>query len=82
MSLKRVLIVTETYRPEVNGVTTTLGQWVDGMLIVENEVSGTTSLFNIDIVRQYVSKNDQSVPADWSTSSTFPSAIFEHRLFQ
>lgn len=52
MSLKRVLIVTETYRPEVNGVTTTLGQWVDAMLIVGNEVSGTTSFFNIDIVRQ------------------------------
>ncbi|WP_156498403.1 glycosyltransferase, partial [Oleiphilus sp. HI0079] len=32
MSLQRVLIVTETYRPEVNGVATTLGHWVDGMI--------------------------------------------------
>lgn len=32
MNLKHVLIVTETYRPEVNGVTTTLGHWVDGMI--------------------------------------------------
>ncbi|KZY62430.1 MULTISPECIES: glycosyltransferase family 1 protein [unclassified Oleiphilus] len=32
MTLKNVLLVTETYRPEINGVATTLGKWVDGML--------------------------------------------------
>lgn len=32
MALKRVVIVSETYRPEINGVATTLGHWVDGLL--------------------------------------------------
>lgn len=39
MSLKRVLFVTETYRPEINGVATTLGKWVDGLLKLGVDVS-------------------------------------------
>ena len=32
MALKRLVIISETYRPEINGVATTLGHWVDGLL--------------------------------------------------
>jgi len=49
MSLRHVLIVTETYRPEINGVATTLGNWVDGLLRLGIKVT---------IIRPRQSKHD------------------------
>ena len=58
MSLKHVLIVTETYRPEINGVATTLGNWVDGLLVLGIKVT---------VIRPRQSKQD--APAQGSTGT-------------
>lgn len=53
--MKRVCLVTETYRPEINGVSNTLGYWVDGMK--------ANGLF-MQIIRPKQSLNDENLISD------------------